>query len=129
MNMHWLLAGFLLSAMASAAPAQDLELKKGDHICIIGNTLAERMQHDGWLETRLHSRFADYELVFRNMGYSGDEIDGFKNPNHRLRSMSFGSQDEWLTGSAPCPQRSRPSGPLIVLTEKQGLPKTPSRLI
>ena len=104
MNMHWLLAGFLLCAMASAAPAQDLELKKGDHICIIGNTLAERMQHDGSLEARLHSRFADSELVFRNMGYSGDEIDGFKNPNHRLRSMSFGSQDEWLTGSAPCPQ-------------------------
>lgn len=104
MKMNRLLIGFLLCATAAAASAQDLELKKGDHICIIGNTLAERMQHDGWLETRIHSRFADYELVFRNMGYSGDEIDGYKNGNHRMRSMSFGSQDEWLAGSAPCPQ-------------------------
>ena len=33
------------------------KLKKGEHICIVGNTLAERMQHDGWLETLYHSRF------------------------------------------------------------------------
>ena len=34
-----------------AKPAAKLEIKPGDHICIIGNTLADRMQHDGWLET------------------------------------------------------------------------------
>lgn len=92
---------------AATAFAQDLEVKKGDHICIIGNTLAERMQHDGWLETRLYSRFADYDLVFRNLAYSGDEVDGFRNGNHRMRSMSFGSQDEWLAGIAPCPQPTK----------------------
>ena len=35
---------------ADSAPAK-LELRPGDHICVIGNTLADRMQHDGWLET------------------------------------------------------------------------------
>lgn len=104
MKMHRLLFCCLLSVACSPVFAQNLDVKKGDHICIIGNTLAERMQHDGWLETRLQSRFADYGLVIRNLGYSGDEIDGYKNPNHRMRSMSFGSQDEWLAGSAPCPQ-------------------------
>ena len=103
MKMKSLFLAFAVIA-AGVASAQDLELKKGDHICIIGNTLAERMQHDGWLETLIHSRFASHELVFRNLGYSGDEIDGYKNPNHRMRSMSFGSQDEWLSGVAPCPQ-------------------------
>lgn len=88
---------------AADAPAK-LELKKGDHICIIGNTLAERMQHYGWLETLLHARFPDHELVIRNLGYSGDEVDGWQNPNHRMRSMSFGTQDEWLSGSSPIPQ-------------------------
>lgn len=87
-----------------AADAQDFTLQKGDHICIVGNTLAERMQHDGWLETLIHARFPDHELVFRNLGYSGDEIDGWQNFNHRLRSMDFGSHDQWLSGIAPCPQ-------------------------
>ena len=45
-----------------------------DHICIIGNTLAERMQYDGWLETLLHARFPKHDLVIRNLGFSGDEI-------------------------------------------------------
>ena len=42
------------SHSAAAEPAK-LELKKGDHVCVIGNTLAERMQHDGWLETLIHA--------------------------------------------------------------------------
>ena len=67
------------------------ELKPGDHICIIGNTLAERMQHDGWLETMIHSRFPRHQLVIRNLGFSGDEL------TVRLRSANFGTPDEWLT--------------------------------
>jgi putative heme-binding domain-containing protein len=96
------LAAILL--FAPFAQAQQLELKKGDHICIVGNTLAERMQHFGWLETLIQARFPEHNLVIRNLGYSGDEIDGWKNPQHRMRSMSFGSHDEWLSGNAPCPQ-------------------------
>lgn len=95
---------FLVPPVRSAEP---LELKKGDHICIVGNTLAERMQHFGWLETLIHARYPKHELVFRNLGYSGDEIDGFRNFNSRLRSMDFGSHDQWLAGSAPCPQPAK----------------------
>ena len=80
---------FLLVASATlvttTASAASLELKKGDHICLIGNTLADRMQHDGWLETYLHSRFPKHNLVFRNLGFSGDEL------TVRLRSASFGT--------------------------------------
>src|SRR5438270_14056013 len=100
-------AGILVASTSVAADPAKLELKKGDHICIIGNTLAERMQHYGWLETLIHARFPQHELVFRNLGYSGDEVDGFQNPNHRMRSMSFGTQDEWLSGIAPCPQPNK----------------------
>ena len=60
----------LVLAFASLANADGLELKKGDHICIVGGTLAERMQHYGWLETLIHARFPEHELVFRNLGYS-----------------------------------------------------------
>ncbi len=88
----------LVSCFAVHATAQNLELHKGDHICIVGNTLAERMQFFGNLETRLTSRLADQDLVFRNLGYSADEI------TTRLRSMDFGTPDQWLAADAPVPQ-------------------------
>jgi glucose/arabinose dehydrogenase len=71
-------------------------LQAKDHICIIGNTLAERMQYDGWLETMLHARYPRHDLVIRNLGFSGDEIVT------RLRSLNFGTPDEWLSGK-PAP--------------------------
>lgn len=66
---------FLLLPLAAAAaePAGN-RLEKGDHVVIIGNTLAERMQHVGHWETLLHSRFPELQLVVRNLGWSADEI-------------------------------------------------------
>jgi len=74
------------------ARQQPFALQPNDHICIIGNTLAERLQYDGWLETMLQARFPKHQLVVRNLGFSGDEI------NTRLRSKNFGTPDEWLSG-------------------------------
>jgi len=77
---------------ATAVPAADrLELKQGDHIAIIGNTLADRMQHSGYFEALTHTRFPKHELVFRNLGFSADEVAA------RLREENFGSPDDWLT--------------------------------
>ena len=73
------------------ARADVIEIKPGDHLSIIGNTLADRMQHDGWLETYLQARFPGHKLVIRNLGFSGDEL------TLRLRSADFGSPDQWLT--------------------------------
>ena len=97
--------GFTSASAVSAADAK-LQLNKGDHICIVGSGLAERMQHAGWLETLIHARFPQHDLVFRNLGYPGDEIDGWRNFNSRLRSMDFGSYDQWLAGSAPFPSQA-----------------------
>ncbi len=66
------------------------EIGQGQRITLIGNTLAERMQHDGWLEAMLQKRFADKQLVVRNLGFSADAVD------QRLRVDGYGSQDEWL---------------------------------
>src|SRR5687768_9125854 len=75
---------------AAAAPPR-LELRPGDHISIIGNALADRMQHHGHLETLTHAKFAKHDLVVRNLAFAGDEIDV------RHRSANFGSPDDWLT--------------------------------
>ncbi|MBL8792974.1 MAG: dehydrogenase, partial [Planctomycetia bacterium] len=99
-----LILGLVLTASVGLWSADEpkaaagFELRPGDHICLIGNTLADRMQHDGWLEAYLHTRFPKHELVIRNLGFSGDEL------TTRLRSMDFGKPEQWLAGSAPVPQ-------------------------
>lgn len=79
------------AAQESAKPGAGFTLQRGDHISLIGNTLADRMQHHGWLETYLQSRFPDHELVVRDLGFSGDEL------TIRLRSADFGTPDNHLT--------------------------------
>jgi len=80
-----------LQAASGNGLTKNLEMRKGDHVSLIGNTLADRMQHDGWLETYLQGRFPKHELTIRNLGYSADELA------IRLRSANFGTPDEWLS--------------------------------
>jgi putative heme-binding domain-containing protein len=86
------LASLLLLMLNTPAEAQQelLKLEKGDHIAIIGNTLADRLQHYGHLEAMLHARFPEHNLVVRDLGFSGDTL------TERPRSDNFGSPDEWL---------------------------------
>lgn len=79
-----------LAWIGSATQAQDFEFKSGDRVAYIGNTLPDRMQHDGYLEARLQAHLAELQISFRNLGFSGDELD------LRLRSQDFGSPEEWL---------------------------------
>lgn len=78
--------------MAGCSRNADIELQKGDRIAIIGNSLAERMQHDGWLETYLQATHPDHNLVIRNLGYSGDQV------HYRPRAhKGFGDSDTHLS--------------------------------
>ena len=77
-------------ALASSGDAAPLELKQNDRIVLIGNTLAERMQHMGHFETLLHSRFPQLNLVVRNLAWSADEL------TLKPRSARFGNQESYL---------------------------------
>jgi len=79
----------------TAKPAGWLTVSPGDKFVIIGNTLAERMQHDGYFETALQSRFPDHRLTVRNLGWSADEID------LRPRSANFDDHGHRLVDHAP----------------------------
>ena len=79
------------AAISPAAAADKLELRPGDHIAIIGNTLADRMQHSGYFEALTHDKFPKHELVFRSLAFSADEVA------LRPRSADFGTPDDWLT--------------------------------
>jgi glucose/arabinose dehydrogenase len=77
-RVSWIRATAVVALLTStsvlAAEQPKLELRKGDRIVLIGNTLAERMQYYGHFETLLHIRFPNFELVFHNLGYSADEL-------------------------------------------------------
>lgn len=84
----WSLA---FSAAGLLSAADKLELKSGDHIAIIGNTLGDRMQHSGYFEALTYDKFPKHNLVFRNLAFSADEVA------NRPRSENFGSPNDWLT--------------------------------
>jgi putative heme-binding domain-containing protein len=63
---------------AAAAPVTTtlpLDLKPGDHVAFIGNTLFERSQLFGHVEALLHQRFPRHLLVVRNLSWAADTID------------------------------------------------------
>ncbi|MBM3870905.1 MAG: dehydrogenase, partial [Verrucomicrobia bacterium] len=94
-----LAAGALLAASLTQLFAAAVELKPGENVALIGNGLADRMQHHGWLETLVHAKFPKHNLVFRNLAAAGDEVAGFTekpDAKFRMRSENFGSSNDWL---------------------------------
>ncbi|MBX3439463.1 MAG: HEAT repeat domain-containing protein [Planctomycetaceae bacterium] len=92
------LAGLVLGIAPSTgciAGEAKITLDSGDKVVLIGNTLAERMQHFGHWETLLHSRFPDQHLVVRNLGWSADTI------TTRLRSLNFQDHGHTLLDHQP----------------------------
>ncbi len=52
------------------------ELKSGDRIVFVGNSLFENDLQYGYLEFALTTRWPQRELVFRNLGWTGDNVFG-----------------------------------------------------
>ena len=70
----WTVLALAAFAHAAAAQTPRLELRQGDTVILLGNTLAERMQHFNHFETLLMTRFPELQLRVRNLGWSGDTI-------------------------------------------------------
>lgn len=68
-----------------------LELRAGDRIMLVGNTLFERLQQHGDFETLVQQQFPDRKLSFRNLAWSADEIA------LRPRPENFADLDQHLT--------------------------------
>lgn len=87
--LHRIAVGALFVALAGCqSPALDIE--KGEHIVVIGSGLADRMQHDGWLESYFQAALPAHELVIRNHGFTGDRLD------YRPRSKGFPTAGDYL---------------------------------
>lgn len=90
--MRLLLLSIALFTVVSASAAE-IKLEKGDSICLIGNELGERLQHQNYWESLLHQSLPEHQLVIRNLCFPGDE------PTDRIRSKNFGDPDSHLTHS------------------------------
>lgn len=64
------------AAITSVSAAAPFELKDGDRVIFLGDTLIEREQHYGWIELMLTTRFPDRNVTFRNLGWSADLPNG-----------------------------------------------------
>ncbi|MGI8604297.1 MAG: PVC-type heme-binding CxxCH protein [Verrucomicrobiales bacterium] len=88
----------VISFLAGTAgiPAATLEIRKGDTICLIGNTFAERLQMEGHWETLLHSRYPDFQLTVRNLAWSADPVTVWKE-SAKFRPANCPTPDDLLT--------------------------------
>jgi azurin/glucose/arabinose dehydrogenase len=85
---------FFVFSFHGCTPEPKYELNPGDRIAFIGNSLADRMQHDGWMETYIQAAHSDHEIVIRNLGFTGDQI------HYRPRAHEdFGDADHHLTNA------------------------------
>jgi len=70
------LAGLFALLPPAALAADAFELRDGDRVVLIGNTLIEREQRHGYWEAALTRRYPDRKITFRNLGWSGDTVFG-----------------------------------------------------
>lgn len=91
----------LVPVFASAAPPS-LDLKKGEHLVLIGNTFSERMQYFGYFETLVNLHYPDANPVIRNLSWSADEVTQIK-----LQLLKGGGYVTQLSDE-PMPLQPRP---------------------
>ncbi len=73
------IASSLQAAVAiPPAPANPppFELQNGDRVALVGNTFIERAQQYGYFELALTMQWPNRQIVFRNLGWSGDDVTG-----------------------------------------------------
>lgn len=66
----------VLSRMALGQTAEAFDLKSGDRLIFLGNSLMEDDVQFGYLELALTTRFPNRDVTFRNIGWSGDNVFG-----------------------------------------------------
>jgi putative heme-binding domain-containing protein len=96
LSVLWVLC-LMPAALAthSVRAAEPFGFKPNDVVAIYGNGLADRMQHDPWVETVLQSQLKGMGVSFRNMSFSGDLV------NKKPRNKGFTNDAEYLQHVAP----------------------------
>jgi lysophospholipase L1-like esterase len=94
-------AAWCLAMMVQAATASAFELVDGDRVILLGSALIERDAEFGYLETRLTARFPDCNVLFRNLGWSGDTVFAEARAGFDTPAEGFARMKEQVRGLRP----------------------------
>ncbi|REA59854.1 GDSL family lipase [Dyadobacter luteus] len=98
-----LLCMFLLcrSAVAQSPSQVPFELKDGDKVVFLGNSLFENEFQSGYLELALTTRFPGRHVTFRNLGWTGDNVWGQARSTYTNPPTPYQHLINQLTGAKP----------------------------
>ncbi|APW63152.1 SGNH/GDSL hydrolase family protein [Paludisphaera borealis] len=103
-----LFAGLLLVLAATSAkdvradgPPKPWVFKDHDRIVFVGDTLIERDQRYGYLETVLTIENPSLDLTFRNLGWSGDTVRGLSRAGFDPPEAGFKALKEQVLAAKP----------------------------
>jgi len=83
-----------------AEPAK-FELKDGDRVVFLGNTLIEREQKYGYWELMLTMAWPERNVTFRNLGWSGDTVWGESRAGFGTQADGFKKLVEEVNAAKP----------------------------
>ena len=78
------------ASTARAADPTPFSINDGDRVALIGDTLIEREQEYGYLETAMHQRFHHKHFIVRNLGWSGDTPAGLSRLSFDFNNPALG---------------------------------------
>src|SRR6201985_2167342 len=83
-------------AIVSLRAAEPFEIKDGDRVLFLGDTLLEREGTYGYLETRMHEQFPDRRFSVRNLAFSADTPLGWSRASFDPAAKGFERLKEQL---------------------------------
>ena len=94
--------GFFPGREGGLLEAADVfELRNGDRIVLLGNTLIERAQTYGYLEAMLVAGNPGLDLTFRNLGWSADNVFGHSRAVFDAAAKGFGKLLKQVAAAKP----------------------------
>lgn len=95
----------LLNLLPYRISAEDLqqsfELRDGDRVVLLGNSLFERELEVGYIELALTTRWPDKNIIFRNLGWTGDTVFGVARGYFTTPPDAYGHLIDQLTHAEP----------------------------
>ena len=87
--------------MSQVRADDNLELRDGDRIVFLGNTLVERAQVHGHIEAMLITANPGRKLTFRNLGWSADNVFGHSRAVFDAAPRGFGKLRKQVADTKP----------------------------